>query len=207
MGIDIRKGQQMECITCALCIDACDDIMGKIGRPRGLIDYLALSDTERETAGHPPRPVWQHILRPRTVLYTALWCVMGLALVFALFIRPDIEASVAPIRNPTFITLSDGAIRNTYEIRLRNKHPEERRFALSVHGDLALQLVLEGTPYHSVMAGADDTLKLRAYVNATPGSAFAASHISDLRFWIEDLANGDRVHVDTTFNGKGGKDD
>ena len=44
MGIDIRNGQQLECITCALCIDACDDVMAKIGKPRGLIDYIALTD-------------------------------------------------------------------------------------------------------------------------------------------------------------------
>jgi cytochrome c oxidase accessory protein FixG len=50
VGIDIRDGQQLECITCALCIDACDDIMAKIGKPRGLIDYLALTD-EAERAG------------------------------------------------------------------------------------------------------------------------------------------------------------
>ena len=48
VGIDIRDGQQMECITCALCIDACDDVMDKIGKPRGLIDYLALSDEMAE---------------------------------------------------------------------------------------------------------------------------------------------------------------
>jgi polyferredoxin len=49
VGIDIRDGQQLECITCALCIDACDDIMDKVGKPRGLIDYIALTD-ERASA-------------------------------------------------------------------------------------------------------------------------------------------------------------
>ncbi|MEO0362593.1 MAG: cytochrome c oxidase accessory protein CcoG, partial [Pseudomonadota bacterium] len=46
-GVDIREGQQLACITCALCIDACDDVMAKIGRPRGLIDYLSLADEKR----------------------------------------------------------------------------------------------------------------------------------------------------------------
>src|SRR6056297_3697461 len=48
VGIDIRKGQQLECITCALCIDACDDVMTRIGKPRGLIDYITLADQEAE---------------------------------------------------------------------------------------------------------------------------------------------------------------
>ena len=99
MGIDIREGQQLECITCALCIDACDDIMDKTGKPRGLIDYMALSDEPREKSGQPPRPIWQHVLRPRTILYTALWSLVGIGLVFALFIRADIEMTVAPVRH------------------------------------------------------------------------------------------------------------
>jgi polyferredoxin len=57
MGIDIRDGQQMECITCALCIDACDDVMERIGKPRGLIDYLALTDETAERAGKEPKPL------------------------------------------------------------------------------------------------------------------------------------------------------
>ncbi|TIW79879.1 MAG: cytochrome c oxidase accessory protein CcoG, partial [Mesorhizobium sp.] len=44
MGIDIRDGQQLECITCALCIDACDSVMDKLGRERGLISYATLAD-------------------------------------------------------------------------------------------------------------------------------------------------------------------
>ncbi len=72
MGIDIRNGQQMACITCALCIDACNDIMDKIGKPRGLIDYMALKDETAERAGSPPKPLMAHILRLRTMLYT-LW--------------------------------------------------------------------------------------------------------------------------------------
>ncbi len=108
VGIDIRDGQQMECITCGLCIDACDDIMEKIGKPRGLIDYLALSDEPRERAGEKPRTAWFHIFRLRTMMYTTLWALVGIGLVFALFIRPELDMTVAPVRNPTFVTLSDG---------------------------------------------------------------------------------------------------
>ena len=88
MGIDIRDGQQLECITCALCIDACDGVMDKIGKPRGLIDYMALSDEPLERAGKPPRNVWRHILRPRTLMYAGLWTMIGVALVFALLLDP-----------------------------------------------------------------------------------------------------------------------
>lgn len=202
MGIDIRDGQQMECITCALCIDACDDVMAKIGKPRGLIDYMALSDEPRERAGGAPRPVWKHILRPRTLLYTALWSLVGLGLVFALFIRPEIEMTVAPVRNPTYVTLSDGSIRNTYDIRLLNKQPEARPFRITVKGDPALRVQLEGSPYETVTAPADATHQLRAYVVAPPGSEPARGDQTEIRFWVEDLTNGDRASADTIFNGR-----
>ncbi|REJ61381.1 MAG: cytochrome c oxidase accessory protein CcoG, partial [Proteobacteria bacterium] len=161
MGIDIRDGQQLACITCALCIDACDDVMHKIGKPRGLIDYLALSDEVRERKGKAPRTTWSHIFRTRTVLYTALWALVGVGLTVALFVRPNIEFTVAPVRNPIFVTLSDGSIRNTYDIRLRNKNPEERMFEISLTGNLAFGLSLDDTLYAAVAVPADTTLLQR----------------------------------------------
>ncbi|MEM9639097.1 MAG: 4Fe-4S dicluster domain-containing protein, partial [Pseudomonadota bacterium] len=203
MGIDIRDGQQLECITCALCIDACDDVMERIGKPRGLIDYIALSDETREREGHTPRAVWRHVFRPRTLLYTALWGGVGIALIVALFIRADIEMTVAPIRNPTFVTLSDGSIRNTYDIRLRNKNNEERLFRIFVKGNPALRVQLEGTPYASVNVPTDTSLLQRVYVIAPRGSDPAEASRTDLRFWVEDLSNGDRAYKDSSFSGKG----
>ncbi len=202
VGIDIRDGQQLECITCALCIDACDDIMTKIGKPRGLIDYMASTDEENERAGKPIKPVWQHILRPRTILYTALWSLVGIGLVFALFIRPDIEMSVAPVRNPIFVTLSDGSIRNTYDVRLLNKHGEDRPFRVTVSGDPTLRVQLEGTPYESVNVPADSSYLQKVYVVAPAGSDPAEAERTPFRFWVEDTSNGERAHKDTIFNGK-----
>ena len=73
MGIDIRDGQQLDCITCALCIDACDDIMDKIGKPRGLIAY----DTVRnlDAAGTHTVPI--NLLRPRVILYATAMVIVG----------------------------------------------------------------------------------------------------------------------------------
>ena len=202
MGIDIRDGQQLACITCALCIDACDDVMTKIGKPRGLIDYMALSDEAREKSGHSPRPIWSHIFRLRTMVYTGLWSAIGFLLVVALFVRQDIDVTVAPIRNPTFVTLSDGTIRNTYEVRLRNKNQQDRLFNVSVRGDVAYYLQLEGSKFQSITVPADSTLIQRVYVMAPVGSLPANSDVSDVRIWVEDLGNGDRAFKDTVFNGK-----
>ncbi|MGM0661060.1 MAG: cytochrome c oxidase accessory protein CcoG [Pseudomonadota bacterium] len=203
VGIDIRDGQQMECITCGLCIDACDEVMERIGKPRGLIDYMALTDEVNERAGHPPKPVWKHVFRPRTVLYTSLWALVGIGLVVALFIRSDMDMTVAPVRNPTHVTLADGSVQNTYEVRLRNMNQNERRFDLSVKGDPAIRLQLQGTADTSVEVPADEMLLQRVYLIAPAGSDPAESDRTDVRLWIEDSQNGERSYKDTVFNGKG----
>ena len=202
MGIDIRNGQQLECITCALCIDACDEMMDKIGKPRGLIDYMALTDEVSERAGGKARNIWKHIFRPRTILYTTLWSLVGVGLVVALFMRSDIDMTVAPVRNPTFITLSDGTIRNVYEIKLRNKHGEERPFTLSVTGNDDLSVHIEGADHATVMAPPDTAKPVRVYVEAPKGSVSANGERAPFRFWVEDDINGERAYKDTVFNGK-----
>ena len=202
MGIDIRNGQQMECITCGLCIDACDEMMDKIGKPRGLVDYLALKDEESETQGKPTIPVLKHILRPRTILYTALWSIVGFALVFALFIRSDIDMTVSPIRNPTFIVKSDGTIRNVYEVRLRNKHGEARPFGLALNNGSELMLEVEGSEGTIITVNADEMKNVRVYVEASAGSKAASSERVPFTFWVTDLTNQERASVDTIFNGR-----
>ncbi|WP_439140959.1 cytochrome c oxidase accessory protein CcoG [Planktotalea sp.] len=203
MGIDIRDGQQMECITCALCIDACDDVMAKIGKPRGLIDYLALSDEDAERAGAAPKKLTRHILRPRTILYTAVWSLIGVGLVYALFVRSDIEMTVSPVRNPTYVLQSDGSIRNIYDVRLRNKLGEDREFHLSLTSDENLRIELESrNNLLSFTMPADATILQRVYVTARPQDPAASQARTDLRFWVEDLGNEDKASQSTIFNGK-----
>ncbi|MBL8563526.1 MAG: cytochrome c oxidase accessory protein CcoG [Gemmobacter sp.] len=207
MGIDIRDGQQMACITCGLCIDACNDVMDKIGKPRGLIDYIALTDETRERAGQPPKSVWKHVFRPRTILYTVLWSGVGIGLIVALFLRSDIDINVTPVRNPTFVTLSDGSIRNTYDIRLRNKLGEAHDYAITLTAADRLTLRLEGVEGNVVTVPANDTLSTRVYVEAAPDSGAASRERTELRLWVSDATpqpggKEARVHHDTVFNGK-----
>ena len=206
VGIDIRDGQQMECITCALCIDACDDVMARIGKPRGLIDYIALSDEEAERAGAAPKKLMSHILRPRTMLYTAVWMLIGVGLVYALFVRSDIEMTVSPVRNPTYVLQSDGSIRNIYDVRLRNKLGEEREFHLSLTSDENLRIELGGRDnLLSFTAPADTTVLQRVYVTARPQDPAASLARTDLRLWVEDLGNEDKASQSTIFNGRESK--
>lgn len=201
-GIDIRNGQQMECITCALCIDACDDVMDKIGKPRGLIDYMALTDEPAERAGEAPKPLWKHIFRPRTLIYTTIWASIGIALVYALFIRSDIELTVSPVRNPQYVLQSDGSIRNIYDVRLRNKSGEARQFHLSLTSDEILRIEVPNRDAGlSVTVPADSTINQQVFVTARPSDPAATGDITKLRLWVEDIASGSRASQATTFNG------
>ena len=113
-----------------------------------------------------------------------------------------IISTVAPIRNPVYVTLADGSIRNTYEVRLRNSLGEERPFRLTSTGDDALLLELEGLDDNVVYVPANETLLQRAYVVAPAGSVAASTGRTEIRLWIEDVVSGERVSKDTVFNGR-----
>jgi len=177
-GVDIREGQQIGCITCGLCIDACDKVMKEIGRPRGLIDYATLEQCEAEAAGAPAQPAWKALRRLRTFIYLGVWGGIGFALLFALGTRTHTELTVSPDRNPPFMLLKDGSVRNAYTLRLRNMkaRPREMEVALvglpegavmwtdSVNMDAA-------APAQVVTVPANETRILRAYVTIPAGSS------------------------------------
>lgn len=131
-GIDIREGPQIGCITCALCIDACDRVMAQVGRPRGLIDYATLEDSELEKAGKPHSPIRKALFRPRTILYTSIWGAIGLAMLFALGNRTRIDISANHDRNPVYVQLADGHVRNSYTVNLRNMENRPRKMIIGM---------------------------------------------------------------------------
>ena len=139
---------------------------------------------------------------PRTILYTALWSSVGVALLVALFIRSDVDLTVSPVRNPTFVTLSDGSIRNTYDVRLRNKQGEDRAFLVTATSDAEFTVDLEGSGDQTVIVPADATKLQRVYVTAPAGSAAAQSARTDLQIWVEDVEAQERASAGTVFNGR-----
>jgi len=176
-GIDIREGQQIGCITCALCIDACDKVMADIGRPRGLIDYATLEQCEAEAAGAAPTPAWKALMRPRTFIYFGIWGAIGVAMLFALGSRARTDLTVSPDRNPPYMLLKDGSVRNAYTLRLRNMEARPRDMEISFTGlpegavmwtdrvareDAQTSLV--------VKVAADETRLVRTYVTIPAGS-------------------------------------
>lgn len=226
MGIDIREGQQLECITCALCIDACDGVMDKLGKERGLISYATLNDYNanmRLATADGTRPVnpalvrgtdgrlsekvahvsLRGLMRPRTLLYFGVWSAVGLVLLYALLTRDRLELNVLHDRNPQFVVLSDGSIRNGYTLKLLNMVPEQRSVKLSLAGDLpAASMSLLGSDAAAGrsfdVALEPDRLKtIRVFVRQEAGKAAAATQ--EFQFVIEDSA-GERADYTATFN-------
>jgi cytochrome c oxidase accessory protein FixG len=183
-GVDIRQGPQLGCITCALCIDACDGVMAKIGRPRGLIDYATLDDAVHEKAGGAPRPIIKTLLRPRTLIYLTIWASIGAAMLFSLGQRDRLDLSAAGDRNPRYVQLSDGRIRNSFTVKLRNMETRPRSVTLSMDGlpgavmwsevgsaDTAAQSI-------KVDLAPDATTKLRLFVAApAAGEEHSSFHL------------------------------
>ncbi|MFO1123658.1 MAG: cytochrome c oxidase accessory protein CcoG [Hyphomicrobiales bacterium] len=132
MGIDIRDGNQLECINCALCIDACDAVMDKIGKPRGLISYSTASLYAQNTVDKNVAWDWHHLLRPRTFIYATLWSAVGIAMLVTLVSRERLGVNILPDRNPLYVQLSDGAIRNGYTFKILNMKQEPRTFRITI---------------------------------------------------------------------------
>jgi cytochrome c oxidase accessory protein FixG len=157
-GIDIRDGQQLECIGCGLCVDACDAIMDKVGRPRGLIAFDTIANLAAASGGQKPR---YRLVRPRVIVYAGALAVVALVMLAAFMARPSVEMSVLRDRAPLFVQLSDGSIRNGYTVKILNKTRDSERYELTADG-------VEHATIQVVAAG--DTADARTVLDARPDS-------------------------------------
>jgi cytochrome c oxidase accessory protein FixG len=169
-GIDIRNGLQLECIACGLCIDACDSVMDKVGLPHGLIRY----ETDRNLKIQPKGAIITQapklrLVRPRTIYYALVLVLVGGLILFNLMTRHLIELHVVHDRNPLYVALSDGTVRNGYELNIVNKDLQPRRYRVELEGLPSAVLTIRGVAEHEiseVVAKANDSIKLRAFIVA-----------------------------------------
>jgi len=167
VGIDIRDGLQLECIGCALCIDACDEIMDKIDRPRGLIAYDTEANIQARLQGEKSR---YQLVRARTIIYALLFLGIGLFMLSVLLNRSTLEMNVLRDRQPNFVQLSDGGIRNGYTVKVLNKATHPRELLFSVEGLEDAQVRVIGEPDDGMVrlnVPADETMDFRIYVSVS----------------------------------------
>lgn len=162
MGIDIRDGNQLECINCALCIDACDSVMTKLNLAKGLIRYDIPANVEVEEKNLPRVPFKP--IRFRTIAYAILISIVGGIMMYGLITRAPFEINVLHQRNPAFVKLSNGDIRNTYTIKILNKRRDDGLF----------ELTMTGIPGATLSAIGEDWYKDYLLIDADPDTV--ASH-------------------------------
>ncbi|WP_346659953.1 cytochrome c oxidase accessory protein CcoG [Chryseolinea sp. H1M3-3] len=129
-GIDIRNGTQLECVNCTACMDACDEVMIKIGKPEGLIRYASVNSITKGI---------QKVITPRVMGYSfVLLALVGL-LGFALITRSDVETTILKVSG-TLYQREPGMITNLYNVEFVNKTFE----------DLHLEIKVESPAYATI---------------------------------------------------------
>jgi len=164
-GIDIRNGLQYECIGCAACIDGCDQVMDKMGYPRGLIRY---SSENAMKHGWGPRQVLARLKRPRVLGYGSVLAAIAVAGTVALWMRVPMKVDV--IRDRASLAREvDGRIENVYRLQIMNTEERARRVTIAVRGAAPLAGLEIAGLAQPVEIGATETASLALRVRAEPG--------------------------------------
>jgi cytochrome c oxidase accessory protein FixG len=172
-GIDIRNGTQMECLACTACIDACDEVMDKLGRARGLVRY----DSLEGLAGRP-----RVIVRPRIVAYTALMLVGALVAFLATRTRTDFEATILRLPGAPY-SVEDGQLRNALQIHLVNKRASARSYRVEVDAAPAMTAIV---PLPTVSVESMGSVRVPVFLSV-PREAFNG----DFPIHVRVVADGD----------------
>jgi cytochrome c oxidase accessory protein FixG len=175
-GIDIRDGLQYECIGCAACIDGCNQVMHKLGRPQKLIRY----STTHAMEGRPTR-----VLRPRVLVYGFILFLIAVAAAASLYLRVPLKVDVIRDRAAIAREVEGGLIENVYRLQIMNTTEEARAFEISVSGLPGIQLW--GEPVVGVPAAASRMVPVK--VRAEP--AQVGTHPIEFRvraLGVDDVA-------------------
>lgn len=185
-GIDIRDGLQYECIGCAACIDGCNQVMEKIGYPKGLIRYSSQNALEQNQG---LTQMLRRLVRPRVLIYTAvLWTIIiaaGITLANRIPVKVDVIRDRVAIAAP-----DEPVVQNVYRLMLMNTSETPRQFRISASGLEGLKLESEPQPI-SIDAGAQRMIPLRLRVEkrvTIPGA-------NRILFTIETVGSEERIMI------------
>jgi cytochrome c oxidase accessory protein FixG len=177
-GIDIRNGLQYECIGCSACIDGCDEVMDKLGAPRGLIRYSTENAMQRNWSR---ADILRHVLRPRIVLYATILFVICAAAAWGIATRLPLKVDVIRDRAAMAREVEDERIENVYTLRVMNTDEQAHRYRLSVSG--LDGLALAGDPEVSVPAASMKSISVSLRV----GNQAAGKGSHPVHFGIADI--------------------
>ncbi len=200
-GIDIRDGQQLECIGCGLCADACDGVMEKLNLPSGLVRFDTLQNLNAEARGEEPKYVF---IRPRTIVYSLVLIIVGMAMLASLMLRSDTSVNILRDRNPLYVQLSNGSIRNGYTFKVLNMKRQRKTFRLTLDGIDGLEMTVIGQSKTPVLqtdltVRPDSVGTFRIFVHAPSENLLQDSQT--LFFILLDVADDDTSTYVSTFRG------
>lgn len=181
VGIDIRDGLQYQCIGCAACIDVCDEVMDKMGYPRGLVKYT----TENALQGKTTK-----LLRPRILLYIGILTFVSGALVYALLTRVPLEVDIIRDRNVLYTETDEGLVQNVYNLKIINMDHKPQRYKLSVSGIEGVEVIGQ-TEEIELDSGAVLDLPLRVQIDPVE----LKSSSSEIIFHIESEIDPEDISV------------
>ncbi len=192
VGIDIRDGLQYRCISCGLCIDGCNEVMGSVGFPKGLIRYDSEVNMKRDNP-EKPHLSWKRL---KVLGYLVALTSMTSLLVVSVMHHTDFEYSVQQVRQPLFVVLSSGAIRNRYDIHLTNQSDEDQVFHISTE-DLPPG-ALDLGPMQNVLVHPGNSVISEASVILQPNEV---KRYSKFEFVIQSLTEeSNHAEVSASFN-------
>ena len=202
-GVDIREGQQMACIGCALCIDGCNAVMARFGLPPNLITYDSYANQVARANGQPTQI---RLLRPRTLAYIAMLVLVAVLMTFSFTTRERVKVNVLPDRSPLYVQLAGGEIRNAYTFKVLNMEREHKMYTLTASGIPAAEISVVGYPADdpnavSLPVEPDDVATFRVFVTA-PRTELAGK-ATDFSFILKDREHGDVVEHAAMFSGPG----
>ena len=170
-GIDIRKGLQYECIGCAACIDGCNQVMDKMGYPRGLIRYTTENAlAERLTT----QAMWRRVFRLRTLLYGGVLLAIAGTTAASLATRNPLKVDIIRDRGALAREAAPGRIENVYRMQVMNTDEEPRRYTVRATGLPGLEVV--GVPQPIEVKAASTrlfALRLQAPIESADGGVQA----------------------------------
>ena len=185
-GIDIRNGLQYECIACGACIDACDDVMDKMGYPHGLIRY----STQNAIDGKSTR-----VLRPRIFVYGFILLGLVVAWGWGVTHRTELIAEVLRDRNALYREVGDGQVENSYTLKLVNKSGQDNQYRVTLETTNPGIVLREGEKTTQVDAEQVLSLPLRV----TAPDSIRGRH--EVVFHIESLDGSSKEAVESSYFG------
>ena len=184
-GIDIRKGLQYECISCAACVDVCDEVMDKVGYPRGLIRFATQNGVAK---GWDRAQMLRRALRPRVLVYSGVLLAVSLAVLGSLWLRTPLKVDVIRDRGALAREVEQGRVENVYRLQIMNATEVAQTYELRVEGLPGIALASGDR----VEVAPAEVRAVAARVQVPPGAAASGSH--PIQFEVR-AAQDERVRV------------